>query len=343
MEYTKLIGQAWTLTWRYRFLWLLGILAGGAVGIPSLSTSGQGTSSQSGAMAQAPQAIEQWTSANATLLVFLAILGVALIVALVILSFIAQGGMAQATADLAEGHPSSLRRAWSAGRHLFWRYVGLWCVLIAGAVVLAAVIAALVAAVAAAFAMGSPVVGVLLASVCWLGIVVGFTLVVVNIARERGASVWLVATLSAIFAVPVVTVLLATALSVSILVAFAQRAIAVERLGPVDALRAGWRLERQHIRESFLTWLVNLGLAFVAYLAVIALAIVGLTVLGGLGALVYFAAGVTAPTITYAVLAGTVFIVAVFTLAGIVNAFFWMFWTLVYLRLTGRALQSAGA
>ena len=30
MEYGVLIRQAWSTTWRYRFLWLLGVLAGGS-------------------------------------------------------------------------------------------------------------------------------------------------------------------------------------------------------------------------------------------------------------------------------------------------------------------------
>ena len=32
MDYGRLIQEAWALTWRYRFLWVLGCFAGGAVG-----------------------------------------------------------------------------------------------------------------------------------------------------------------------------------------------------------------------------------------------------------------------------------------------------------------------
>jgi len=42
VDYGNLIRQAWTITWRYRFLWLLGVLAGGAVGMPSLNGGNTG-------------------------------------------------------------------------------------------------------------------------------------------------------------------------------------------------------------------------------------------------------------------------------------------------------------
>ena len=37
MEYGKLIRDAWNITWRYRFLWVLGLLAGGSAGLPGLN------------------------------------------------------------------------------------------------------------------------------------------------------------------------------------------------------------------------------------------------------------------------------------------------------------------
>src|SRR4029078_12145057 len=42
VDYVSLIRQAWTITWRYRFLWLLGLLAGGAVGMPALNGGNAG-------------------------------------------------------------------------------------------------------------------------------------------------------------------------------------------------------------------------------------------------------------------------------------------------------------
>jgi hypothetical protein len=33
MDYGALIREAWGTTWRHRFLWVLGLFAGGAVGV----------------------------------------------------------------------------------------------------------------------------------------------------------------------------------------------------------------------------------------------------------------------------------------------------------------------
>jgi hypothetical protein len=256
---------------------------------------------------------------------------------LLVLSFVAQGGMAQATTDLAEGHPSSLGRAWSTGLRVFWRYVGLWLVFAGAAIVLGALIAAVIAAIVGAVAVGVPALGVVLAGAAELVIVVGFTLFVLDITRERDISRWLVATAAAVFALPGVTVLLVVALTVSVIVAFAQRAIVVEDVGPIAAMQAGWRLARSHMGASLLTWLVNLALAFVAGVAVAVGAMSAIIVLGGIGVLMYVVAGLSAPTLVYAIVGCVFLLVGVLTLAGMTNAFFWTFWTLVYLRLRGRA------
>src|SRR5579859_5984189 len=97
MDYGSLIRQAWTITWRYRFLWLLGILAGGAVGVPSLN--GRNTGWQTHArdvqqlnpdLAGAAAGIEGWALANIGLLIGVAAVGVLLALTLLVLSFIAQ-------------------------------------------------------------------------------------------------------------------------------------------------------------------------------------------------------------------------------------------------------------
>lgn len=32
MNYSELVAEAWRLTWRHRFLWVLGLFAGGGLG-----------------------------------------------------------------------------------------------------------------------------------------------------------------------------------------------------------------------------------------------------------------------------------------------------------------------
>ena len=357
MEYGTLIRQAWTITWRYRFLWLLGVLAGGAVGMPSLNGGGGGGSTGwrtspgdvaqvSPSLAAAGEQIAAWAAANVGLLIVsgLAVAGIALV--LFALSFIAQGSMAQATADLATGHPSSLGQAWGSGVHLFWRYVGLWLVLVGAAMVVAAVIGGLVAAVAFQFVVSdgqTPLLGLAMAATVVAAVVVSFVLFVLRLTRNAGVPRWLVAVGAALFALPLFTVLIVVGLTVSIVVAFAQRAIAIEDVGPIEALRSGWHLTRDHLGDSLLTWLVNVGLALATGIAVVMGVLGALVLLGGIGALVVAIAGFGAPTVAYIGLSAALFLAGVLTLAGIANTFFWTFWTLVYLRLSGRTVTTAFA
>jgi hypothetical protein len=342
MDYGSLISQAWNITWRYRFLWLLGLLAGGAVGMPSLNGGNTGWQPNSRDMQQvspdlaaAGAALEQWSLANIGLLIGVAALGVLLALTLLVLSFIAQGGMARATADLATGHTSSLGRAWSAGLHLFWRYVGLWVVLLAAGIIIAAILGAVIAAVAlVAVAGGAPGVGLAIGALAVAAIVVGFVVFVVQTVGATSVPRWLIVLGATLFALPLFTVLAVIALGLSIVVAFAQRAIAIENVGPIDALRSGWHLARAHLGESLLTWLINVGLAIATALTAL-LGIGGaLVLLGGMGWALFSVAGFTAPTIAYIGIGGLAVLALLLTVAGIANAFFWTYWTLAYLRLS---------
>jgi hypothetical protein len=354
MEYGKLIHDAWAITWRYRFLWILGVLAGGTVGVPALNGGGGGSGTgirvgQTGdaqldsELARVAQDASAWAAANIGLLIALAAVATVFVLALIVLSFIAQGGMAEATTDLATGQPSSFSRAWTAGIHLFWRYVGLWLVLAAVALVVAATIAVVVATAIVAATVGqAPVAGFAIATAVVAAVVVGFVLFIVRLIPQSAAPRWLVVLLATLFALPVFTVLIAAALTLSIVVAFAQRAIVVENVGPVAALRSGWRLMRAHLGESLLTWLVNVGLALVGGIIGVAGVLGTLVVLAGVGALVFAAAGLTAPMLGYIGGGALVFLAGVLTLVGIANTFFWAYWTLAYLQLTGRVAPAVG-
>ena len=305
MEYGKLIRDAWTITWRYRFLWVLGLLAGGAVGLPSLNGSGVRTGGtqplprefeqSNPAVAAAVQDVTTWAVANVGLLIALAGVLTLVVLTLAIVSLIAQGGMAEATAELATGHTMSFGRAWGAGLHLFWRYLVLWLVL--------AVVAGIVAGV----------LGAVIASAMALSIPGG----------------WLIAGI-------VFMLLIALALAMSIVVAFAQRAIAIENAGPIESLRSGWHLMRAHLGDSLMTWLINVALALASGLAFAAGLLAAILVLGGIGAMLFAAVGLTTSFVVYAGFGGLVLLAAVLTAIGIANAFFWNYWTLAYLRLSGR-------
>ena len=145
MEYGALIRDAWSTTWRNRFLWILGLFAGGAIGVTSWHAGGRrpapgfmqghagNWSANWGAAGQYERfsTASLWVQSHIGLLIAAGIAAALLGLGLLIISLIAQGGMAEATVDLARGQRTSLGRAWRTGTHLFWRYTGLSLILFA--------------------------------------------------------------------------------------------------------------------------------------------------------------------------------------------------------------------
>jgi hypothetical protein len=229
--------------------------------------------------------------------------------ALLVVSLIAQGGLAGATTDFASGRSSSLGRAWRTGLHLFWRYAGLWLVWIATVALIGAAIAAFVA------------------------LVVGLSAVVQHVA-------WVVApaVLGGLLLIPAG---IAAGVVASIVVPFAQRAIAVRDIGPLAALRDGWLVLRSHPGASLLVWLIDVGLSVAAGLAVTAVMIAAIAVLGIPALALWALFEMTTPTIAYLAIAAVAAFGVLLVSISVANTFFWSYWTVAYLRL--RAEQAADA
>jgi hypothetical protein len=312
MDYGALIREAWATTWRHRFLWILGFFAGGAAGFTGTRGTGvqwkgdiDGLERTAPALSRAGQDVAAWLQGNLGMILALVGLAALLGLAMLVVSLIAQGGMAEATVDLARGRSSSFGRAWRTGLRLFWRYVGLWLTLIGLAILVAAVIGAIVAAAIALANLGGG--GTLLAVVA--GVLLGLPLALGAIVVAIGAS---------------------------IVVAYAQRAIFAEDAGPVAALWSGVRLLREHPGTSALVWLINLALGIGAGIAALLAVVAVLFVLALPGVGFWALAGFTGPTIVYGGLAILAVVAAGIVLSGIANTFLWNYWTLAYLQLTGR-------
>jgi hypothetical protein len=324
LDIGRLIRDAWASTWRYRFLWVLALFAGGAAGGTVSGTrlhlngghawrgpwrpdgvAGSGASGVDASVARAFEDVARWVSGNLGLVAAAGVALLAIVVGLIVVWLIAQGGMAEATVELGTGRRTSLGRAWRAGAHLFWRYAGLWLSLLVLSMLVAAVVGSGVAFAAAVGALtGNPVA---------------------------------TAAVALVVALPLVLVALACGAGISIVVAYAQRAIAAEDEGPLAALRSGWDLLRARPLESVLTWVVSLALAIGTGIAgALALLVAG-GVLVGIGALLWSLAGMGAAVVTYAAVGVLALIVLGLAVAAVANTFFWNYWTLAYLRLTGRA------
>lgn len=158
MNYTTLMAEAWATTWRYRFLWVLGLLAGATGG-----TMGLGRTS----LPELPSAADFFVSLTQSWLIIGLFGGVAIVA--LILSVLARGGITQATIDLQSGAPISPRQAWRAGARWFWRFLGMLVLL---GLLVSAVLGAVIGATASLGAIGA----VLGAVILTLGVIASIVL-----------------------------------------------------------------------------------------------------------------------------------------------------------------------
>jgi hypothetical protein len=143
MNYGKLISRAFHITLRHRFLWLLGILAGG--GGFNFRYSYGGHEDQSGRI-YPTDPVAEWVSAHLPLVILLGVALFLIFVFFVVLSIIAKGGLIASVADIEKQHPVSFVSAMDAGYHAFWRVLGVDILL--GLAILSAIACAAVPVVA---------------------------------------------------------------------------------------------------------------------------------------------------------------------------------------------------
>lgn len=307
MDFAAIIREAWALTWRHRFLWLLAIFAG-----TPLATCGNLPTSQRPARRNASSISTDdvsldrawddfggWIADHPALVAgfVLAIILVGLV--LITISLTAQGAMSRATLDLAAGRPVTLGGAWRSGRLLFWRYARLTLLLLTVNVP----IGILSSGAAAAITFG-------------------------DVAGASRTLLGLLAIAAFLVSIPL-----------GIIVAFAQRTLAAQSIGARSSLRAGWEILRANLGTSLLAWLVCFALTIAGAIGLIVALLIAVIPLAIIGAVIdSFASGgvIVASIIVGAALITVAFVVLL--AAG--STFTWHFWTLVYLRARDRLLAA---
>jgi hypothetical protein len=321
MEYGRLIRDAWAITWRHRFLWFLGLFSGTSVGSCSVF-GGNGFRIPSSPevparqpvtppdVAQVMVQVQQWIASHVELVVAVIVAAVLVGLILIVISIIAQGGMTDATLAFGRGESITAGTAWRAGARFFWRFLGLYLVLLLAAILVALVVGMVVAAAIGSTSLLAPNTRAIVTGL-WviLGVIVGLLFIPIAIA-------------------------------VSVVVAYAQRAIIDGNVGPIVGLRAAWLLARQHLSTSFVVWLVNLGLSLAANFAIFVALLLLAALLALVGLIFYLALGLGAVTIGYIVVATLVVFAALLLAIAIVNTFFWTYWSLAFQRLRSEEASS---
>ncbi len=244
MNYGDIIRRSWHITWRYKALWVLGIFAGvsgcqasaggnygGGSGTRGYTYNGEGMSTA--------QIGRLWDSVSNLIPLLIAVVLVLLLLSLVfmVLSIAARGGLVTGTNAADDGRRATLTELWGAGFGRFWTLLGLDILLkLPIVVVMLVMMAGVLVPIFSAIFRGSDVSPAILAPVCGsLAIGLPFLLV------------------------------LSFVLGIMYLIAL--RYVMLGGQGAFMAAGNGWRFFRARFKDTFLLWLINLGLNIVASVA----------------------------------------------------------------------------
>lgn len=123
MDYGKLISRAVRITIRHRFLWLLGILAGGS-GF-NFSYSGDSGGDYTEPFPEVLQRALDWFSAHLYVAILLTVIFFLIFIFFIVISIMATGGLIASVAETERRQPVSFMAAMKAGYHAFWRLLGV--------------------------------------------------------------------------------------------------------------------------------------------------------------------------------------------------------------------------
>jgi hypothetical protein len=324
MDYIKVLNRAWHLVWRYRVLWVFGVIlaltTGGGFGSGLRSSFNREDFERGGRFR-----LEQISPEVVSTLIAVGIGLVCLILILIVVTTIARYVAETALIRMVDDHEETgERRSARQGFRMGWSRTALRLFLIDLLISLPTVLVFILLFVLAAaplllWATGSKAAGAIgtLAAI-------GLILLVVLLAIVVGVVL-------------------------SLLFKFFFRACALEELGVIESIRHGYRMVRRHLKDAVVMWLIMASLTIgwvlvmipVAILVfILALALGGLPGLlaGGLASLVSEGA---VPWIVGAAVGVPIFLLALVAplafLGGLWEVFKSSVWTLTYRELRARA------
>ena len=301
MDYAELLKSAWQITWRHKYLWVLGLFALGGGGGP-LSCSSNFNSGTSSDLHIGTFDWADFFSRNRGTLVALAGVAVLLGIVWAILSLITEAGLIAGVDDRLRGRSdTSLATSWRAGLGAFWRLLGL--VLLVGIVVVL-------------------VLGILLALIVVPLIIAG--------TGNHDASLTAIGA-TVLFALFLFVLSLPVLIVLQIVVNWAFRSLVLEQAGVFASLRAGWRLFRRNVGKSLVVWVLSIGLMIGLGLALaLPVIVVGIPI-----ALLIAGSGhASGPTLIAGLLSvGALALVVGGIVKAVTTTYFSSYWTIAWRRI----------
>ena len=301
MDFGYVIKRAWEIIWKFKVLWIFGILAScGQAGGSGGSNSGYKFSSQE---SNASSQIEQWFSqldpAIIALLIGLAILIVFILVVLaILLGTVGRVGLIRGTMKAEQGADRlTFGELWREGLSYFWRVFGL-----------------------------NLLVGLIILAVVLVVFVLGAILTRLTLG------------LFALCLLPLVCLIVPVLWAVSVVIEQANVALVVENLGIIKAIERGWQVVRDNIGSVIVMSLfLYLGVNLIGGVIIgLPLLIVAAPAVAGIAA---GTAEAIRNGLIVSGLFFIVYLPVLLLLSGILRAYTSSAWTLTYLRLTAKPSQ----
>jgi hypothetical protein len=311
MNYGDLIGDAFRITLRNRFLWFFGFFAGGtglnySGNVPSQIGNFNSNDFQSSSTSLSAMQLGQGIG-SAALIVGIVIVVLILVLFFIIMSIISQGALADSVAAIDRGEGRRFGSAFRSGVGNFWRVLGYIIVF---------------------FLIG---IGLLLVIGIPVALLIGGTFAVTGSVGAR-------ITVAVVVGILAVLLLIVIFVPLTIIAQYALREVVVSRERVLGSVGSGYGLFRRNIGRSLLLWLIHLGLSIGIGIAfILVLLIVGLVL--AIPAIVLAVAGYTTAAIIAGVIALVILIPLLLVATGAIGTFSHAYWTLAYLRLTAPPTQ----
>jgi hypothetical protein len=306
MNYGELIGDAFRITLRNRYLWFFGFFAGGSTSfnVPNIPTGSGTFNSDDFQSSSTMVSAVQFGQGLGTGVLIAGIVIVALILALlfIFMSIVSQGALADSVAAIDRGDRRGFGTTFRSGMGNFWRVLGYFVVFILIAIGLLLVI-------------GIPV-----------ALLIGGTFAA---TQSLGARI----TVAVVVGLLAILALIVVFAPLFIIGQYALREIVVRRERVLASVGSGYGIFRRNIGRSLLILLIQFGLSIgIAIAFFLALLIVGLVLF--IPTIALAVAGYSTAAIITGVIAGVILVPLLLVATGAIGTFSHAYWTLAYLRLT---------
>ena len=311
MNYGQLLSRAWRITWRWKILWLLGLLV--ALG----SGGGGGSANYNFPDTRGDTARYQVPPEVVGTLIVIAIVVVALAIliglALWLIGIVARGGLISGVQQVEDENSTGFKRAWRAGAQRFWTLLGIHALL------------EILPGVALALLVVVPLIFFIVGGVG------------VGASTERPAIIATTVMAALCCMVPIACGAAIVFVILHLLVLYAERAAMLEGLGAIAAIRRGWQVLKANPGPTALLWLIFLAIGLGVGLVSMAI----FMVIGGPIVAILLS---TQPALWWIapIAIGVLLLLAIgLFIRSVLETFTSATWTLAYRQMTGVAAQAA--